>query len=68
MKDMKRVLIEMLYDEEPKRVAWFPKCSVRLGDPDGYRNESYEKAVQIGDGALRPNVPLDRNGDLSLRL
>ncbi len=43
MRDMKKLLIEMLYDEELKEHLGFPKSSVRPEDSDNYRNGSCEK-------------------------
>ena len=40
MRDMKKVLIEMLYDEELKEHLGFSKSSVRPEDSDNYRNGS----------------------------
>ena len=68
MKDMKKVLIEMLYDEELKEHLGFPKSSVRPENSDNYRNESYEKTVKTSNGELKLNVPRDRNGEFEPKI
>ena len=68
IKDMKKVLIEMLYDEELKEHLGFPKSSVRPENSDNYRNGSYEKTVKTSNGELKLNVPRDRNGEFEPKI
>ena len=68
MRDMKKVLIEMLYDEELKEHLGFSKSSLRPEDSDNYRNGSYEKTVKTSNGELKLNVPRDRNGDFEPKI
>lgn len=68
MRDMKKVLIEMLYDEELKEHLGFPKSSMRPENSDNYRNGSYEKTVKTSNGELKLNVPRDRNGEFEPKI
>ncbi len=59
MRDMKKLLIEMLYDEELKEHLGFPKSSMRPEDSDNYRNGSYEKTVKTSNVELKLNVVIE---------
>ncbi len=41
---------------------------MRPENSDNYCNGSYEKTVKISNGALKLNVPRDRNGDFEPKI
>ena len=62
IKDMKKGIIELLYDEELKEYLGFSKSENKEGGRDNYRNGSYSKSVKSQDGIIELDVPRDRNG------
>jgi len=63
MKDIKKGIIELLYDEELKEHLGFSKSENKAGGRENYRNGSYSKKVKSQDGIIELEVPRDRNGE-----
>jgi len=61
--DLRKEIIEMMYDEELKDHLGFSKNGARPEGSDNYRNGSYDKSVKTSTGELELSVPRDRNGD-----
>ena len=61
--DLRKEIIEMLYDEELKNHLGFSKNEARPEESDNYRNGHYGKTVKTSAGELELSVPRDRNGD-----
>ena len=67
-KDMKKGIIELLYDEEMKEQLGFSKSENKKGGRDNYRNGSYEKKVKSSEGVIELDVPRDRNGEFEPKI
>jgi transposase-like protein len=63
MTELKKEVIEMMYDEELKHHLGFSKNGQRPEESDDYRNGSYEKKVRSSSGEIELSVPRDRNGE-----
>jgi transposase-like protein len=63
VKDMKKNLIELFYEEELKEHLGFSKSENKEGGRENHRNGSYSKSVKSQDGIIELNVPRDRNGE-----
>ena len=63
--DLKKQLIEALYDEELKDHLGFDKSENLSGGRDNYRNGHSSKHVKSQDGLIELSVPRDREGDFS---
>ena len=63
IKDMKKTMIELLYEEELKEKLGFSKSENKEGGRENYRNGSYGKKVQSQDGIIELDVPRDRKGE-----
>ncbi|MDR1941637.1 MAG: IS256 family transposase [Endomicrobium sp.] len=61
--DLKKGLIEMMYDEEMKEHLGFSKNEQKEGGRSNYRNGSYSKKVRSKDGEIELEVPRDREGE-----
>jgi transposase-like protein len=61
--ELRKEIIELMYDEELKEHLGFSKNDTRPDDSDNYRNGSYEKTVKTSNGNLELSVPRDRNGE-----
>jgi len=61
--DLRKEIIEMMYDEELKDHLGFSKNGTRPESSDNYRNGSYDKSVKTSTGELELSVPRDRNGE-----
>jgi transposase-like protein len=66
--DLRREIIEMMYDEEMKDHLGFAKNDARPEDSDNYRNGSYGKSVKTSSGELELSVPRDRNGEFDPKI
>ena len=62
-KEMKKCVIELMYEEELKEHLGFSKSENKKGGRNNYRNGSYEKRVKSQDGIIELEVPRDRNGE-----
>jgi transposase-like protein len=60
--DLRKEIIEMMYDEEMKNHLRFTKNAARPDGSDNYRNGNYEKSVKTSSGELELSVPRDQNG------
>lgn len=63
MTELRKQVIESMYDEELKEHLGFSKNAKRPEDSDNYRNGSYEKTVRSSVGEIELSVPRDRNGE-----
>jgi transposase-like protein len=63
MTELKKEVIELMYDEELKHHLGFSKNEERPENSNNYRNGSYEKTVKSSSGELELSVPRDRNGE-----
>ena len=61
--ELRKEIIELMYDEELKDHLGFSKNSTRPEDSDNYRNGSYDKTVKTSNGNLELSVPRDRKGE-----
>ena len=61
--DLRKEIIELMYDEELKNHLGFSKNDSRPEGSDNYRNGSYEKSVKTSTGELELSVPRDRNSE-----
>jgi transposase-like protein len=61
--ELRKEIIEMLYDEELKDQLGFSKNESRPEGSDNYRNGNYNKLVKTSNGELELTVPRDRNGE-----
>jgi transposase-like protein len=68
MTELKKEVIEMMYDEELKHHLGFSKNGQRPEELDDYRNGSYEKKVKSSSGEIELSVPRDRNGEFEPRV
>jgi transposase-like protein len=66
--DLRKEIIEMMYDEEMKDHLGFAKNDARPEDSDNYRNGSYGKSVKTSSGELELSVPRDRNGEFDPKI
>lgn len=66
--DLRKEIIEMMYDEEMKNHLGFAKNGARPEGSDNYRNGNYEKSVQTSSGELELSVPRDRNGEFDPKI
>jgi transposase-like protein len=63
MAELKKEVIEIMYDEELKHHLGFSKNAERPEGSDNYRNGSYEKTVKSSSGEVELSVPRDRKGE-----
>jgi transposase-like protein len=61
--EMKKGLIELMYDEEMKEHLGFSRSENKEGGRENYRNGSYRKIVKSKDGEIELEVPRDRQGE-----
>ena len=61
--ELRKEIIELMYDEELKEHLGFSKNDSRPDDSDNYRNGSYDKTVKTSNGNLELSVPRDRKGE-----
>ncbi len=61
--ELKKGLIEMMYDEEMKEHLGFERSENKEGGRGNYRNGSYAKTVKSKDGEIKLEVPRDRIGE-----
>lgn len=61
--EIRKEIIEAMYDEELKAHLGFSKNGKRSEDSDNYRNGSYEKTVKSSVGNIKLSVPRARNGE-----
>jgi len=62
---MKKEMIESIYDEELKQHLGFAKSEQSSQGRDNYRNGSYSKTLKGEHGSFPVDVPRDRNGEFS---
>jgi len=62
---MKKEMIETIYDEELKQHLGFAKSEQSSDGRDNYRNGSYSKTLKGEHGTFPVDVPRDRNGEFS---
>lgn len=62
---MKKEMIESIYDEELKQHLGFSKSEQSSEGRDNYRNGSYSKTLKSEHGEFPVDVPRDRNGEFS---
>jgi transposase-like protein len=63
MTELKKEVIELMYDEELKHHLGFSKNAGRPEGSSDYRNGSYGKKVKSSSGEVELLVPRDRNGE-----
>jgi transposase-like protein len=61
--ELKKGLIEMMYDEEMKEHLGFEKSANKEGGRKNYRNGSYAKTVKSKDGEIELEVPRDQESE-----
>jgi transposase-like protein len=61
--ELRKEIIEAMYDEELKLHLGFSKSEARPESSDNYRNGSYAKTVKSSVGEIELTVPRDRNGE-----
>lgn len=61
--NLKKQMIEMMYDEELKEHLGFERSENSSGGRENYRNGSYKKKVKTSNGELELEVPRDRIGE-----
>lgn len=61
--ELKKGLIEMMYDEEMKEHLGFERSENKKGGRENYRNGSYTKTVKSKDGEIELEVPRDRESE-----
>ena len=61
--NLKKQMIEMMYDEELKEHLGFERSENSSGGRENYRNGSYKKKVKTSTGELELEVPRDRIGE-----
>jgi len=63
IKEMKKGMIELLYEEELKKHLGFERSENKEGGRENYRNGRYEKRVKSQEGIIELAVPRDRRGE-----